>query len=96
MAWRLARRAFPWERVGLGSKSFSPRLGITVVVVVVVVELGLEMLDVVVVREERKRKSWVSSERSVSGGLEEEVVGWELEAEENWWASSSSESDIVG
>lgn len=90
----------------MGSKSFSPRLGIEVPAAVVadveVESLSLERVTVlkvleVDVRVERKRKSCVSSERSASRGLE--VPGWVLELLMRWEAegrgSSSSESAMV-
>ena len=80
--------------MGLGSKSFSPRRGIAEVVVAVpVAERAVE--EVVVVRAERKRKSWVSSERSASIGFavpgRRSRVRWVCDEE----GSSSSKSAMA-
>lgn len=79
MASRETARVEDWARVPWGSKSFSPRRG----------RLGWERE-----REARKRKSWVSSERSGAWGcssigeaivelcIEERVVWpWDVDGE---------------
>lgn len=73
IALREAARVSLWERVPWCSKSFSPRRGrVGWSVVLERCELGAgkcgEVEEDYWARVERKRKSWVSSERSVSVG----------------------------
>lgn len=73
IALREAARASVWERVPWCSKSFSPRrgrVGWSVVLEKCELDVGKAgiMRELYWERVDRKRKSWVSSERSVSVG----------------------------
>lgn len=72
MALREAARVSVWERVPWSSKSFSPRRGRVGWSVLERCELDVgkaeRLREIYWERVDRKRKSWVSSERSVSVG----------------------------